>query len=280
MRFHISETKNAILDPEVDRFIDRLPSIIESEYTFTTCGDYRTYPPVDPEHRIPATAEHIGHIHRYLRNVRPRVNVVISLLKEETGRGLDVGICYGLIDVVLTNDYGVQIEGSELPFNINTYCAIVLNRGLPVTPWDLGSAPPFEPETFNFVVLMEVLEHLKLPPGRTISTISSLIAPGGRLILTTPNIARQSNIDALRRGWNIVEAYREDLPEGVDVTDYVAHIREYTIAEVVEHVEHAGLTVQQVLTCNQWAPHDRLKEPCLNDIMIVDARKHKETAEE
>ncbi len=280
MRFHISEIKNAVLDPEVDRFMARLPSIIESEYTFTTRGDYRTYPRVDPEHQIPATEEHIGHIRRYLRSVRSRINVVISLLKEETGRGLDVGICYGLIDVVLTNNYGVQIEGSELPFNINAYCAMLLNRGLPVTPWDLSSAPPFERETFNFVVLMEVLEHLKLPPRRTISTISSLIAPGGRLILTTPNIARQANIQALRHGRNIVETYREDLPDGVDVTDYVAHIREYTISEVVEHVEHAGLTIQQVLTCNQWAPHDRLNEPCINDIMIVDARKGRETAEE
>ena len=203
--------------------------------------------------------------------------MVISLLKEETGRGLDVGICYGLIDVVLTDDYGVQIEGSELPFNINAYCAIPLNRGLPVTPWDLNSSPPFERESFSFVVLMEVLEHLKLPPRRTISRISSLIEPGGRLILTTPNLARQSNIEALQHGRNIVEAYREDLPDGVDVTDYVAHVREYTILEVVEHVEQAGLVVQQVLTCNQWAPHDRLNEPHLNDIMIIDARKARES---
>ena len=277
MSFHIGEIKNAILDPEVDRFIDRLPPLIEKEYTFTTGGDYRSYPRVDPEHRIPATEEHIGHIRGYLRNVRPRVNVVISLLKEETGRGLDVGICYGLIDVVLTDDYGVQIEGSELPFNINAYCAIPLNRGLPVTPWDLNSSPPFERESFSFVVLMEVLEHLKLPPRRTISRISSLIEPGGRLILTTPNLARQSNIEALQHGRNIVEAYREDLPDGVDVTDYVAHVREYTILEVVEHVEQAGLVVQQVLTCNQWAPHDRLNEPHLNDIMIIDARKARES---
>ena len=137
MSFHISETKNAVLDPEVDRFIDRLPPLIEREYTFTTGGDYRSYPRADPELRIPATEEHVGRIRRYLRNVRPRMNVVISMLKEETRRGLDIGICYGLIDVVLADEFGVQIEGSELPFNINAYCAIPLNRGLRVTPWDL-----------------------------------------------------------------------------------------------------------------------------------------------
>ena len=111
-----------------------------------------------------------------------------------------------------------------------------MNRGIRVTPWALDTPPPFETETFAFIVLMEVLEHLKLPPSRTISSVCSLIEPNGRFILTTPNIARQANIDALQRGQNVVESYREDLPYDVDVTDYVAHIREYTITEVVEHV--------------------------------------------
>lgn len=273
MIFDISETKNAVLDPEVDHFIEHMPLAIEREYAFTTHGDYRSYPRIDPEQRIPATEEHIGCVLRYLRQVRPRLNTVISLLKEERGRGLDVGIGFGLIEVVLTDYFGVQIEGSELPSNINSYCAIPLNRGIRVTPWDLGSVPPFRRGTFNFLVLMEVLEHLKLPPGRTISRIASLIAPGGRLILTTPNIARQANIEALKYGRNIVEAYREDLQDNLDVTDYVSHIREYTISEVVEHVENAGLRIEQVLTCNQWAPHDGLHEPLRNDIIIVDARK-------
>lgn len=273
MIFDIAATKNAVLDPEVDHLIEGLPLAIEREYTFTAPGDYRSYPRIDPVQRIPASEKHIGRILRYLRQVRPRLNTVISLLKEERGRGLDVGIGFGLIEVALTDYFGVQIEGSELPFNINSYCAIPLNRGIRVTPWDLGSVPPFRRGTFNFLVLMEVLEHLKLPPGRTISRIASLIAPGGRLILTTPNIARQANIEALQYGRNIVEAYREDLPDNLDVTDYVSHIREYTISEVVEHVENAGLRIEQVLTCNQWAPHDRLLEPLRNDITIVDARK-------
>ena len=273
MTFDLREAKNAVLDPEVDQFIEHLPLVIEREYTFTTHGDYRSYPRIDPEHRIPATEKHIGRVLGYLRQVRPRLNAVISLLKDERGRGLDVGIGFGLIEVVLTDYFGVQIEGSELPFNIKSYCSIPLKRGIRVTPWDLNSVPPFQQGSFNFLVLMEVLEHLKLPPGRTISKISSLIEPGGRLILTTPNIARQANIEALQYGRNIVEAYREDLPEDLDVTDFVSHIREYTISEVVGHVENAGLTIEQVLTCNQWTAHDRLHEPLLNDIIIVDARK-------
>ena len=102
-------------------------------------------------------------------------------------------------------------------------------------------------------------------------TLASLIKPGGMLVLTTPNFARYENIVALIKGENIVEAYREDLPDSADVTDYVGHIREYTIAEIVEHIENAGLVIEQLLMCNQWAV--LLPNPLLNDIMIVCARK-------
>ena len=273
--FPLQDARNAVCDPQVDGHLDALRPVIRKEYTFTLLGDYRTYPRPDPNERIPATEEDTDHILGYLEETRPRLNAVICLLKECEGqRGLDVGICYGLVDIVLRETYGVLIEGAELPLNIPAYCALALNRGIPITPWALGTPSPFEPESFDFVVFMEVLEHLKLPPGRTIHTLGTLIRPGGMLILTTPNLARYGNIAALIRGERILEPYREDLPESVDVTDYVGHIREYTVGEVVEYVEHADLVIEQLLMCNQWSPHERLHpNPLLNDIMIVCAGK-------
>ena len=273
--FSLQVAQNAVCDPEVDCYLDRLRPLIRTEYTTTLGGDYRSYPPPNPNEQIPPTGKDIHHILGYLDTVRPRLNAVISLLKDCKGqRGLDVGICYGLIDIVLRERYGVRIEGAELPLNIPAYCSLALNRGIPITPWCLGTPPPFEPASFDFVVFMEVLEHLKLPPGRTIDTLASLIRPGGMLILTTPNFARYENIAALSRGESIVETYREDLPDDVDVTDYVMHIREYTISEVVEYVENTGLRIEKLLMCNQWSAHDRLlPNPLLNDIMIVCAKK-------
>ena len=273
--FGLQAVQNAIRDPEVDSHLDALRPLIRSEYTFTTSGDYRSYPPPDPDKLMEPTEEDINNILVYLDQVRPRFNAVISLLKDRWGqRGLDVGICYGLIDVVLRETYGVLIEGAELPINIPAYCAIPLNRGIPVTPWQLGTTPPFDPESFDFIVFMDVLEHLKLPPGRTIATLASLIKPGGALVLTTPNFARYENIAKLVRGENIVQPYPEDLPDEVDSTDYVGHIREYTIGEVARHIEDAGLVIEHMSTCNQWRPHNELlPNPLLNDIIIAYATK-------
>ena len=274
-RFSLELARNVVRDPEVDRHLDALRPLIRSEYTFTTSGDYRAYPRANPSERIPPTEKEIEHILRYLDKVRPRLNAVIRLLKDRQGqRGLDVGICYGLIDIVLRERYDVLIEGAELPVNIPAYCALVLNRGIPVTPWQLGTPPPFRQDSFEFVVFMEVLEHLKLPPGRTIKTLASLIKPGGTIVLTTPNFARFENTAKLMRGENIVDQYREDLPGDIDVTDYVGHIREYTVGEIVAYIEDAGLTIEKLLMCNQWSAHDRpLPDPLSNDIMIVSARK-------
>lgn len=273
--FQLQAVRNAVCDPEVDHGLDALRLVVRSDYTFTISGDYRSYPPPNPDERMKSTEKDIQNILSYLDQVWPRYNTVISLLKYRRGqRGLDVGTGYGLIDVVLRETYGVLIEGVELPINIPAYCAIPLNHGIPITPWRLGTPSPFDPESFDFVIFMDVLEHLKLPPGRTIVTLASLIKQGGALVLTAPNLARYENIAKLIGGKSILEAFREDLPDEADVTDHVGHIREYTIAEVIEYVENSGLVIEQLLTCNQWRAHDDLlSNPLLNDIIIVYATK-------
>ena len=81
-------------------------------------------------------------------------------------------------------------------------------------------------ETFEVVLLFEVIEHLELKDGvHMLSRIHSLLAEGGRLILTTPNVFNPSQFwrDAthkvaycydelggllLNRGFRIVSMYR------------------------------------------------------------------------
>lgn len=70
------------------------------------------------------------------------------------------------------------------------------------------------------------------------------------MLLTTPNIARQSNIDRLERGENILEPFREDLPPDRDVTDFVSHIREYSVQEIVDLVEAVDLRIEDLAMCN------------------------------
>ena len=50
----------------------------------------------------------------------------------------------------------------------------------------VGDALPFENGSFDAVLLSEVIEHLT-PPGPTVREAVRVLAPGGRLLVTTPN---------------------------------------------------------------------------------------------
>jgi len=50
----------------------------------------------------------------------------------------------------------------------------------------IGEALPFPGESFDLVIGLWVLEHLAAP-GRVLSEINRLLAPGGRFIFLTPN---------------------------------------------------------------------------------------------
>jgi SAM-dependent methyltransferase len=84
---------------------------------------------------------------------------------------------------------------------------------------------PHPDETFDVVLFCEILEHLTTDPLSAIKQIHRVLKPGGRLILTTPNVARRQNIEKLLRGENIYDPY-----SGYGV--YGRHNREYTPNEL------------------------------------------------
>lgn len=210
----------------------------------------------------------------YLTQALPRMSATVSLAKDWRGRhGLDVGIAFGLMDIVLRDRYGLEIAGTELPEIIPLYCPWVVAQGIHVSSWRLGrETPPYPPSSQDFILLAEVLEHLKISPHRTLELLTSLLRPGGQLLLTTPNIASFGNIAKLTTGQNILEPFRGDLAVDQDPTDYVIHVREYTISEVVALVQGVGLGVEEVVMCS-WGQRHFVPHPYLNDIICLLATK-------
>jgi 2-polyprenyl-3-methyl-5-hydroxy-6-metoxy-1,4-benzoquinol methylase len=107
-----------------------------------------------------------------------------------------------------------------------------------------------------------------------LNELAALLRPQARLLLTTPNIARLAHLEALAAGENFLEPFPEDLPLSDDPTDHIEHVREYSVREVVEAVEAAGLEVTQVLMTG-WGEngYDPLPNPFVNDIIVVEAVK-------
>jgi SAM-dependent methyltransferase len=75
-------------------------------------------------------------------------------------------------------------------------------RGFATCVWDLenGARPPeLRPGTFQTVLFCEIIEHL-VAPDRTLASVVELLAPGGLLLVTTPNLASLGNRIRLLRG--------------------------------------------------------------------------------
>ncbi|MEP3481534.1 MAG: class I SAM-dependent methyltransferase [Fuerstiella sp.] len=101
---------------------------------------------------------------------------------------------------------------------------------------------PFDDETVDAVVSMEVIEHLMFPL-RAVEEVSRILKPGGIVLLTTPNIAYwRLRLDMLFRGrWNplgdtlaVQEPWRDP------------HIRFFTTASMRGMLNSAGLEVLDV----------------------------------
>lgn len=269
-RFEITTARNAGFDREIDTEIAALAQEI-NERRFPPLQDYRDLRPGEPD---PSGAHGPEAVRRYLHLARPRYNLIVQWLRPLAGALVaDIGASYGFLDLVLADRYGLRCTVTEHPDNIAAYSGLLRARGIEPVPWQIGrESSPLERQMYSAVIFAEVLEHLKLPPLRTLHEVTGLLHRGGTLILTTPNIGRQSNIERLRRGENILEPFREDIPPERDVTNFVSHIREYSVQEVVDLVEAAGLRIGELAFCN-WRDEPLHDNPLRNRYTCVRAVK-------
>jgi 2-polyprenyl-3-methyl-5-hydroxy-6-metoxy-1,4-benzoquinol methylase len=64
---------------------------------------------------------------------------------------------------------------------------------------------PFAPETFDALILSEVLEHL-IDPWRALDRLTALLKPGGLVFASSPNVAHHSVVRGLLAGrWELAE---------------------------------------------------------------------------
>jgi len=98
---------------------------------------------------------------------------------------------------------------------------------------------PFRARSFDLVTFAGVIEHLppQTVPG-TLAEMCRVLAPGGALLVTTPNLASWYNRELLLRG----DSPGTTEPRIVMDGSY-GHLRLYTMAELVTLLEGAGFQV-------------------------------------
>lgn len=162
---------------------------------------------------------------------------------------LDLGIGWGGASVALPQlgTFVVGLDDFDDAFDRQGIPQMSFLRQMNVPVVRAGlSAIPFKNESFDIVILNNVLEHLVVP-RRLMRRINELLSPRGVLILEVPNsVALYKRIKALCGQSNycrIEKFYREE--------DYRDHIRECTKWEVKYMLKESGFEPLECRCINQ-----------------------------
>jgi len=102
---------------------------------------------------------------------------------------------------------------------------------------------------FDALTFCEVLEHLVVNPVNLFKMLSRSVKIGGFLYVTTPNFFAKHNRDKISQHRNPQHIF----PERFGPADrFHYHIREYTLPEVLEAMQEAGLQVYTFYYSECW----------------------------
>jgi 2-polyprenyl-3-methyl-5-hydroxy-6-metoxy-1,4-benzoquinol methylase len=148
---------------------------------------------------------------------------------------LDIGMSYQtvILDRALPNVridcLGFERDDRYKTWNLAVFHKVDLNDLSALKTSCVGDL-----DRYDLVVCMEVLEHLYTPPSVILEYFAAQLAPGGVLVVTTPNAAWLKNRIKLLCGKNPFEMLTSD-------RERMGHVREYTKEELEQAFASAGL---------------------------------------
>ena len=146
-------------------------------------------------------------------------------------RVLDMGCGAGLLAEPLAR-LGGRVTGIDAaPENIEAARSHAVQSGLTID-FRTGDAAAVAGETFDLVTCLEVIEHVS-DPTAFVTSLAELLAPGGLLILSTPNRTALSKLALIKIGESV-----GGIPPGTHDWD-----KFLTPDELAALVVRAGLTV-------------------------------------
>lgn len=165
-------------------------------------------------------------------------------------RVLDVGCFNGYISF-LFKQLGYQVTGTDI-YELDHRDALFARAGIEFVHANMNDLHPFrhlEAESFDIVIIAQVIEHILNHPLGLIRSLADAMRPCGLMILTTPNPATIMNAMRTLRGrsslWGTNDFIDQPKFDERIISQGEIHYREYTRVELCHMLEGAGLRVEQ-----------------------------------
>ena len=159
-----------------------------------------------------------------LRQQRLRAGHASQFLRDcglaKLGRTLDIGASAGLFLETLQKNFGAQVFGVELG---QAYREVASARGIPMFE-SLETLKASQPEKFELVSLMHVLEHLNDPVEKLVEIREQLLDPDGYLLVEVPNLYAHDSFEIAHLTCFSAHTLRQSLAKaGFEVLRFQAH---------------------------------------------------------
>ncbi|MEQ8905777.1 class I SAM-dependent methyltransferase [Ekhidna sp.] len=133
-----------------------------------------------------------------------------------------------------------NVTGVDLEPNRNK--EFINSNGLHIEKCDIETEKlPFDDQSFDKIVFLEVLEHLRINPIFTLKEISRVLKPSGRLILSTPNVSvltRYEYLKGLGYQGDPVEEFSK-----LETIGHMGHFRVFDFGDIKSMLNHVNLNI-------------------------------------
>jgi SAM-dependent methyltransferase len=167
---------------------------------------------------------------------QPRFDFLLGIVRQNIRdprtRILDIGL--SPLTTLMSRELNVRVDslGLEPDEELSTgrHYSFDLNDTQERLRWRVGLGP------YEIIVFAEVIEHLYTAPELVLAYLRQLLAPGGLLILQTPNAVSLRKRVKMALGTNPFERIRTDRSNP-------GHYREYTLAEIIDVLQRTRFSL-------------------------------------